>query len=257
MRKLMAALAAAGAVCGVWARPGRAGPGVCFEGSTVRVSRGRAQPVRREQRVRDGQLLDRARGRRAFRGGRHGPSAAFAKPGSGWVRYWLSWEDRPAERRPEPRELGLGAGRFRHRRRSRAGSERLRDDPGCAGVGARGDAHLLVAALLRRSCLAGSTAYDKTRPGCGPAGAAHAVAPFDPGVGGGGQSANWKQFVVRGGQAVQRPRQALGLLERAEREHFWPEHADPATYCGTRCCRLVEKVIKPGREAALAANPAS
>ncbi len=94
-------------------------------------------------------------------------------------------------------------------------------------------------------------AYDETRPGCGPAGAANAWAPFDPA--GGNQSANWKHFVA---EAVKRYSDRVkywGFWNEPNERHFWPEQG--VAPCYDRLGQLVDKVIKPGRDAALAVNP--
>jgi hypothetical protein len=96
--------------------------------------------------------------------------------------------------------------------------------------------------------------FDGSRFGCGPPNTAHAYAPFDPG-GGLGQSYYWRRFVY---QAVRRYADRVkywGFWNESGNQWFWPEYAEPPSYSRGR--QLIEKVIRPGRDAALAANPSA
>ena len=101
-------------------------------------------------------------------------------------------------------------------------------------------------------CFAGNDNWDSTKPGCGPPGSANAFAPFDPAPGE-GQSANWKRFVHAAVKRYGDRVKYWGFWNEPTERHFWPEW--PEGGCHDRLAQLVAKVIKPGREAALAANP--
>jgi hypothetical protein len=93
--------------------------------------------------------------------------------------------------------------------------------------------------------------FDPTRPFCGPAGSGNAYAPFDSGLNVG--SVRWKQFVT---EAVQRYGDRVkhwGFWNEPGNQWMWAEYPEAPHY--NRMEQLVRKVIKPGRDAALAANP--
>lgn len=85
-------------------------------------------------------------------------------------------------------------------------------------------------------------------PGCGP-GADYAR--FDPDFGS-GPSFYWKRFVT---EAVKRYGDRVkywGFWNEGRNPIFWPEYDEPPC---NRFGQLLKKVLRPGREAALAANP--
>jgi len=109
---------------------------------------------------------------------------------------------------------------------------------------------------------AGTGAVDLTQPGCGPAGAGNAYAPFDPGdpsVDPGdptpnkGQSYYWKRFVTAAVKHYGDRVKYWGFWNEPSTHWFWPEWE--AAPCNNRAGQLINKVIKPARDAALAANP--
>lgn len=168
--------------------------------------------------------------------------------GIGWVRYWLSWAAVQPTPDPDPAnwnwlqadydidtaiEQGLNVYVTIH--------------------GAPSWPHNGVPTYVWLQCYAAGDRFDATRPGCGPPGSANAYAPFDPPANGREQSANWKRFV---GEAVRRYGDRVrywGFWNEPTEQHFWPEYGEGA--CRDRIGQLVEKVIVPGRLAALAANP--
>jgi hypothetical protein len=167
--------------------------------------------------------------------------------GVGWIRYWLSWETVQGSNDPDPSHWNWGP------------SDHDIDAAIDQGLnvyvtiqGAPAWAHGGVPTYHFLQCYAGDDQFDPTRPGCGPAGSANAYAPFDPAPGL-GQSANWKRFVhaavTRYGDRVK----YWGFWNEPTERHFWPEY--PEGHCQDRLGQLVTKVIRPGREAALAANP--
>ena len=169
--------------------------------------------------------------------------------GAGWVRYWLSWEIVQPNDDPNPANWNWAQADFDI---DAAVAEGL--NVYVTILGAPAWAHGGVPTYSWLQCyvrIGDLDAYDETRPGCGPAGAANAWAPFDPA--GGNQSANWKHFVA---EAVKRYSDRVkywGFWNEPNERHFWPEQG--VAPCYDRLGQLVDKVIKPGRDAALAVNP--
>ncbi len=167
--------------------------------------------------------------------------------GVGWVRYALSWEVVQPTNDPNPANWNWKAPDY---------DIDAAIDQGLnvyvTILGAPAWPHGGVPTYHFLQCFAGNDTWDPTKPGCGPAGSANAYAPFDPAPGE-GQSANWKRFVqaavTRYGDRVK----YRGFWNEPTERHFWPEY--PEGPCYDRLGQLVTKVIKPGREAALAANP--
>ena len=167
--------------------------------------------------------------------------------GVGWVRYWLSWEVVQPTSDPDPSHWNWTASDY---------DIDAAIDQGLNVYvtlqGAPAWPHGGVPTYHWLQCFAGNDQWDPTQPGCGPTGSANAYAPFDPAPGQ-GQSANWKRFVAaavtRYGDRVK----YWGFWNEPTERHFWPEY--PEGNCQDRLAQLVTKVIRPGREAALAANP--
>jgi hypothetical protein len=167
--------------------------------------------------------------------------------GVGWVRYALSWEVVQPTPDPDPSHWNWTAADY---------DIDAAIDQGLnvyvSILGAPAWPHGGVPTYHFLQCFAGNDQFDPTPPGCGPAGSANAYAPFDPAPGQ-GQSANWRKFVhaavTRYGDRVK----YWGFWNEPTERHFWPEY--PEGNCQDRLGQLVAKVIIPGREAALAANP--
>ena len=248
MRKLMAALAAAGAC--VWC--------VGASGTAVRasVSKGSLSGYRAAEHNPYG--VNNQYGMVNFSiehaGAEHFGTGTTVhqrvrEVGAGWVRYWLSWEVVQPNNDPNPVNWNWAQADFDI---DAAVAEGL--NVYVTILGAPAWAHGGVPTYSWLQCyvrIGDLDAYDETRPGCGPAGAANAWAPFDPA--GGNQSANWKHFVA---EAVKRSSDRVkywGFWNEPNERHFWPEQG--VAPCYDRLGQLVDKVIKPGRDAALAVNP--
>ena len=251
MRKFMATLAAAG-VCLVW---------VVFEDAPVRasVSRGSTSGFRAAEHNPYG--VNNEYGMVNFSIEHVGESHVgqgdtahrlVREAGVGWVRYWLSWETVQPVDDPDPANWGWAQADHDINAAVEQGLNvyvTLQGAPAWPHGGKPSYSWLHCYVKLHN----GIDAFDNTRPGCGPTGTAHAVAPFDPGTGSGGQSANWRRFVF---EAVKRYSDRVkywGFWNEPNEKHFWPENTEAS--CGGRLLSLVDKVIQPGREAALAANP--
>jgi hypothetical protein len=167
--------------------------------------------------------------------------------GVGWVRYWLSWETVQPTSDPDPSHWNWAQADYDI---DAAIDQGLNVYVSIQGAPAW--PHGGVPTYHWLQCFAGNDQWDPTKPGCGPAGSPNAYAPFDPAPGQ-GQSANWRRFVhaavTRYGDRVK----YWGFWNEPTERHFWPEY--PEGNCQDRLGQLVTKVIKPGRQAALAANP--
>ena len=167
--------------------------------------------------------------------------------GIGWIRYWLSWESVQRTNDPNPANWDWVAPDYDINAAIEQGLNVY-----VSILGAPAWPHGGVPTYHWLQCFAGNDTFDPTQPGCGPAGSANAYAPFDPAPLE-GQSANWKRFVhaavTRYGDRVK----YWGFWNEPTEQHFWPEYGEGN--CRDRLAQLVTKVIKPGREAALAANP--
>jgi hypothetical protein len=92
--------------------------------------------------------------------------------------------------------------------------------------------------------------FNYSKPGCTPTD----LPPFDPPVGGLEQSYNWKRFVT---EAVKRYGVRVkywGFWNEPSEMWHWPQYDTPGCY-NSRLKSLIDKVIVPGCQAALAANP--
>ena len=168
--------------------------------------------------------------------------------GVGWVRYWLSWEVVQPTNDPNPANWNWTASDYDIDAAIDQGLNVYVSIVGRAGVAARRRADLPLAAVLRRQRSRGiRPSLAAARPG-----SANAYAPFDPAPGE-GQSANWKRFVHAAVKRYGDRVKYWGFWNEPTERHFWPEW--PEGNCQDRLGQLVTKVIKPGREAALAANP--
>jgi hypothetical protein len=98
---------------------------------------------------------------------------------------------------------------------------------------------------------AAGTAFEPNNPGCGPN-----YTQFDPGLGM-GQSYYWKRFVTAAVQRYGTKVKYWGFWNESGVDIFWvPSRAGYTTPgCNSADAQLVSKVLRPGREAALAANP--
>jgi hypothetical protein len=251
MRKLMAMLAAAG-MCMVWAT---------FEQTPLRasVSRGSTSGYRAAEHNPYG--VNNEYGMVNFSiehvGASHAGDGDTAhrlvrEAGIGWVRYWLGWEAVQPINDPNPANWDWRQADHDINAAVAQGLNvyvTIQGAPAWPHDGKPSYSWLHCYVKLPN----GVDGFDITRPGCGPANTPNAVAPFDPGIGAGGQSANWKRFVF---EAVKRYSDRVkywGFWNEPNEKHFWPENTE--ANCGGRLLSLVDKVIQPGREAALAANP--
>jgi hypothetical protein len=167
--------------------------------------------------------------------------------GVGWIRYWLSWEVVQSTSDPNPANWHWATADYDIDAAIDQGLNvyvTIQGAPAWAHGGAQ-TWHFL-------QCFAGNDQWDPSKPGCGPTGSANAYAPFDPAPGE-GQSANWKRFVSAAVKRYGDRVKYWGFWNEPTERHFWPEY--PEAPCYDRLGQLVTKVIKPGREAALAANP--
>jgi hypothetical protein len=169
--------------------------------------------------------------------------------GVGWVRYWLSWEIVQSTSDPNPANWNWAQADYDIDTAVAQGLNvyvTIQGAPAWAHDGKPSYSWLHCYTQAN-----GIDGFDNSRPGCGAAGTAHAVAPFDPA--GGNQSANWKHFVR---EAVRRYSDRVkhwGFWNEPNEKHFWPENSEAT--CGGRLLSLVDKVIQPAREAALSVNP--
>jgi hypothetical protein len=93
--------------------------------------------------------------------------------------------------------------------------------------------------------------FDSTKPFCGPAGSPNAYAPFDSGHN--VNSVIWKRFVTAAVQRYGKKVKHWSFWNESGNPWMWPEWPEAPAF--NRMEQLVRKVIKPGRDAALAANP--
>lgn len=98
----------------------------------------------------------------------------------------------------------------------------------------------------------GSPVVDLTKPGCAGSGA-NAYGLFDPDRGDGlGPSYRWKRFVTAAVKRYGDRVKYWGFWNEPSSSWFWPQYGEAP--CNNAAGQLIAKVIKPGRDAALAAN---
>jgi hypothetical protein len=175
---------------------------------------------------------------------------AMRQAGVGWVRYWLSWQNAEPTATSYPSAMNWAAADYDINAAIAQGLNvyiTIQSAPAWVhgGKNTFGWGH----------CGGPSGVFDPNYPDCGQIGDANPAndyAPFDPG-GGNGQSYYWKRFV---GAAVARYGDRVkywGFWNEANSQWMWPEWTEAPCY--NRGSQIFTKVIRPGRDAALAANP--
>jgi hypothetical protein len=163
--------------------------------------------------------------------------------GVGWVRYWLSWDwvehsnggyDWSVPDHDIQAAIDQGLNVY----------VTIQSAPAWAHGGVNtyvwGNCALIVNGVP-------TGAFDPTRPGCGQAD----YAPFDPGMGN-GQSFFWKRFVTAAVKRYGDRVKYWGFWNEPSSGWFWPPYNEAP--CNSVAGQLIAKVIKPARDAALAAN---
>lgn len=166
--------------------------------------------------------------------------AAMPGAGIGWVRYWMSWQNIEGNAFQSPSAWNW--------------SNTDRDIDAAIAQGMNVYVTILSAPSWVYSgvntygfmnCGDINGTYYPNRPGCG-----STAVPFDSGHNVG--NVRWKNFVTEAVKRYGNRVKYWGFWNEAANPIFWPEQNEPPC---DRFGQFVKKVLRPGREAALAANP--